>query len=142
MLFHFAYWHGLAKLRLHSDETLKLLDNETTNLGEKLRNFKSTTCAAFRTEELRKEAEARHRRQAKQNAKAGNTTGNSTTPGGAVSASHGTSATPKEAPPKKSKVFNLNTYKVHALGDYVATIRQYGTTDSYSTEPVCQLISA
>jgi hypothetical protein len=23
------------------------------------------------------------------------------------------------------------------LGDYVSTIRQYGTCDSYSTEPVC-----
>jgi hypothetical protein len=37
---------------------------------------------------------------------------------------------------RRSKTFNLNTYKIHALGDYVATIRQYGTTDSYSTEPV------
>lgn len=33
---------------------------------------------------------------------------------------------------------NLNTYKVHALGDYVETIRRYGTTDSYSTESVRQ----
>jgi hypothetical protein len=34
------------------------------------------------------------------------------------------------------KTLNLNTYKHHALGDYSATIRKYGTTDSYSTEPV------
>jgi hypothetical protein len=32
--------------------------------------------------------------------------------------------------------FNLFTYKHHAFGDYVWTIRRYGTTDSYSTEPV------
>jgi hypothetical protein len=32
--------------------------------------------------------------------------------------------------------FTLETYKHHALGDYVETIRQYGTTDSYSTESV------
>lgn len=31
---------------------------------------------------------------------------------------------------------NLNTYKMHALGDYVRTIEQYGTTDSYSTQIV------
>jgi hypothetical protein len=37
---------------------------------------------------------------------------------------------------RRKKTFNINTYKAHALGDYVATIRRYGTTDSYSTEPV------
>lgn len=31
---------------------------------------------------------------------------------------------------------NLNTYKVHSLGDYVEAIRRYGTTDSFSTEMV------
>ena len=31
---------------------------------------------------------------------------------------------------------NLRTYKYHALGDYADMIRQYETTDSYSTEPV------
>ena len=34
------------------------------------------------------------------------------------------------------KKFNLQIYKYHALGDYADTTRQYGTTDSYSTEPV------
>ena len=33
----------------------------------------------------------------------------------------------------KKKTLNLNTYKFHALADYVATIRLFGTTDSYST---------
>ena len=37
----------------------------------------------------------------------------------------------------KKKVLNLNTYKFHALGDYVATIRLFGTTDSYPTQLVC-----
>jgi hypothetical protein len=37
---------------------------------------------------------------------------------------------------RRPKTLNLNTYKHHALGDYSATIRKYGTTDSYSTEPV------
>lgn len=34
------------------------------------------------------------------------------------------------------KTLNLNTYKDHSLGDYVESIRQNGTIDSYSTELV------
>ena len=34
------------------------------------------------------------------------------------------------------KTFSLNTYKIHSIGDYAATIRKYGTTDSYTTEIV------
>ena len=36
--------------------------------------------------------------------------------------------------PSKKKKLNLNTYKFHALGDYVATIHLFWTTDSYSTQ--------
>ena len=39
----------------------------------------------------------------------------------------------------KTKIFNLSTYKWHALGDYVNTIRRYGTTDNYSTQTVSHL---
>jgi hypothetical protein len=35
------------------------------------------------------------------------------------------------------KALNLQTYKFHALGDYVQSIRLFGTTDSYSTQLVC-----
>jgi hypothetical protein len=34
------------------------------------------------------------------------------------------------------KIFNMCTYKLHALGDYVASIWLYGTTDNYSTQVV------
>ncbi|KAJ3804112.1 hypothetical protein F5876DRAFT_70902 [Lentinula aff. lateritia] len=34
----------------------------------------------------------------------------------------------------RRKLFNLNTYKFHALGDYPWTLRTFGTTDSYSTQ--------
>ena len=34
------------------------------------------------------------------------------------------------------KVLNLQTYKLHALGDYATQIRTYGTMDSYSTQPM------
>jgi len=44
--------------------------------------------------------------------------------------------TQKGSSVRRSKQFNLRTYKYHALGDYCNTIRQFGTTDSYSTQPV------
>jgi hypothetical protein len=40
---------------------------------------------------------------------------------------------------RQLKSLNLNTYKIHALGDYVLAIRTYGTTDSYSTETVSRI---
>jgi hypothetical protein len=40
---------------------------------------------------------------------------------------------------RQPKQLNLKTYKYHALGDYVHTIRQFGTTDSYSTQPVSSI---
>lgn len=49
---------------------------------------------------------------------------------------------PRKAPyqGKKKKTFNMNTYKGHSLGHYASTIRRFGTTDSYSTQPVCIFI--
>ena len=40
---------------------------------------------------------------------------------------------------KRPKTFNLLTYKYHSLADYVATIKLLGTTESFSTQPVCPL---
>ena len=37
------------------------------------------------------------------------------------------------------KIFNLDTYKYHSLGDYTSTIHRFGTTNSYSTTMVCGL---
>lgn len=37
---------------------------------------------------------------------------------------------------RKIKKLNLSTYKFHALGDYVQAIRQFGTTDNYTTQIV------
>jgi hypothetical protein len=112
LLFHFAHWHGLAKLRMHTDTTTDILDTQTTVLGHLLRMFQSKVCAVYVTHELPREAQARHRRQAKSSSK------------------------PTEPRERKRRTFNLQTYKVHSLGDYVDTIKKYGTTDSYSTEPV------
>jgi hypothetical protein len=60
-----AHWHGLAKLRLHNDATLDVLDSVTKSLGDKLREFRDKTCSAFETRELKREYNARIRRTAK-----------------------------------------------------------------------------
>ncbi|KAG6830763.1 hypothetical protein H0H92_014844 [Tricholoma furcatifolium] len=142
LLFRFAYWHGLAKLRLHSDRTLEILDQQTTKIGNCLRNFKDTTCPAFQTRELKRESEARSRRQkSKFKSKSGPT--RTTKYGGKAKGVVPHRSSPwtvlmrqGTAPDPQLKQFTLNGYKVHAMGDYVATIREYGTTDSYSTELV------
>ncbi|RDB16269.1 hypothetical protein Hypma_003008 [Hypsizygus marmoreus] len=250
LLFHFAFWHGMAKLRLHSELTLAILDKETTILPEKLREFQSDTCLAFNAKELPREAAARNRRKATRSQKVQNPA----PPSASVSSGkgkpqrqkdikanhtwdHGPTDTTRNGPPsasssqqdtsgrcsdvgqapkgatrqtahkslrialqsnsacddsddtenagehdsrqkvhagdelseahssqsetsagsvntkehdplliggeehststsgRRTKKFNLNTYKTHAIGDYVEAIKMYGTTDSYSTEP-------
>jgi hypothetical protein len=99
LLYKAAEWHALAKLRLHTDPTLDLLEAVTKEFGHLMRQFRDKTSGEFNTVELPHGADARK--------------------GGSHSS--------------KKKTLNLNTYKFHALGDYVATIRLFGTTDSYST---------
>jgi hypothetical protein len=60
-----AHWHGLAKLRQHSDLSLDILESITECLGKALRDFESKTCPCFDTQELKRESEARRRRKAK-----------------------------------------------------------------------------
>lgn len=116
LLYRFAQWHALAKLRMHSDTTLSLLDGTFKTLSRHLRKFRDFTCAAFSTVELPRESAARqrkatHERPGSDNADAGS--------GG-----------------RKVKKFNLNTYKFHAIGDYVRSIRLFGTVDSYTSQIV------
>ncbi|KAG2737310.1 hypothetical protein P692DRAFT_20883715, partial [Suillus brevipes Sb2] len=150
LLFTMAHWHGLAKLRMHSDLTLDVLDLETTKLGAQFRKFKEKVCSAYSTQELDREVDARTRQQTKEankraekggtNGKEGGTTAQQ--PKAGANAKGKQKASPEQlldAPlprqPRRKKSFNLNTYKMHALGDYVTSIRRFGTTDSYSTEP-------
>jgi hypothetical protein len=128
-----AHWHGLAKLRMHTDVTLELLSQVTIALGTRIREFQEKTCTAFLTHELERERAARMRRQEKKKA-AAETNSN---PQNRKKATAETSSKPqKSSNGKQPKQFNLNTYKYHALGDYCNTIRRFGTTDSYSTQPV------
>jgi hypothetical protein len=115
LLYQFAQWHALAKLRIHSESTLVFLEETFKKLSRKLRKFRVDICAAFNTVELPKEKAARQRKSAQRSE---------------------THNAPPESSGAKVKKFNLNTYKFHAMGDYVRTIRFFGTTDSFTTQIV------
>jgi hypothetical protein len=108
---------------MHTDVTIQRLDDLTSDLGEKLCQFKSDTCSAYRTYELKREMDARRQKQARQHK----------TTDVATATQSGKRNTSSGCVPK---TFNLQTYKVHALGDYVEAIKTYGTTNLYSTEVV------
>ena len=119
LLYLTSYWHALAKLRLHSETTLNVLDNITVLFARAIHHFKEETCPRFNTVETDHEYLAR-RRAAEQRL-----------------SHHPTSALQSTSTSgKRSKTFNLLTSKLHTLGDYIETIKMFGTTDSYSTQIV------
>jgi hypothetical protein len=154
LLYRLAEWHSLAKLRMHTDDTLNLLDESTKVLGKELRSFRTSSARAWTCKELPSEIAARQRKAERKRAKAAakavvdvpnppqNLECHGATP---LLDPHAIENVPpiintplpqpKLAP--KVKTLNLFTYKFHALGDYVQTIHLFGTTDSYSTQIVC-----
>ncbi|PSR76359.1 hypothetical protein PHLCEN_2v8499 [Hermanssonia centrifuga] len=108
MLWDLAVWHALAKLRLHTETTLRIFEKATTNVGTTVRRF-AFTCKDIDTRELPSEEAARGRREAAQ-------------------------GKGRSAPGNKQRLLNLSTFKWHDLGHYVAIIRQLGTTENYSTQ--------
>ncbi|KAI0029051.1 hypothetical protein K488DRAFT_57250 [Vararia minispora EC-137] len=118
LLYLSVYWHSLAKLRMQTGTSLCVLDHVTVHLAKALRYFSDVTCAAFDTVETDGEYQARCRAENRRHARSGGTSQAQGTGNGG----------------KQKKTFNLDTYKMHSLGDYVPTIRAFGTTDSYSTQ--------
>ncbi|KAF9039172.1 hypothetical protein BJ165DRAFT_1531274 [Panaeolus papilionaceus] len=115
LLYRTAEWHALAKLRMQTEQSVHLLQDLTTEFGTLIRHFRDTTCVDFQTIELPKEAAARARHKA---------------------APMGEQLPVKSATSLKRqpKGLNLQTVKMHFLGDYTNCIRVFGTTDSYSTQ--------
>jgi hypothetical protein len=166
LLYRTAEWHALAKLRMHSDSTLTLLEDLTVEFGKLMRQFRDLTCSEpqFQTVELPRETAARYRRQTRQQVTIAQGSSSSApaeliaspssmvlepainaasslpptmnSPSETSSSSHSPTQTSSGSGPKK-KGFNLITIKFHFLGDYVRHIRLFGTTDSYSTQLVC-----
>ena len=129
LLFELATWHGLAKLRLHTETTVTDLENSATRLGKLLRKFKSDVCDNYVTKDLPSEEAARGRRKAAKALKAG---GKTKTP----------AKDSKSSGKKKTKYreFTMETYKLHALPDYPAAIRAFGVTENTSTKNVRHLL--
>lgn len=138
---------------MHTDSTLNYMETATKRLGNELRRFQHITCSAFSTVELPKEAATRSRRKGKADAKSSATDArdqnlpasiqdhDSLSPGPSIYDRTSSATTRTDKNKRQTKTLNLSTYKVHSLGDYVPTIRAFGTTDSYSTQTVCYLCS-
>ena len=124
LLYTMVEWHALAKLRLHTSNSLVLLREATAHLGQLLQKFRLSTCSQFSTKELPSEAAKRIRQAARKKSKPSSTETNSQP------------QKPSTNNTKTTRTLNLSTYKLHALGDYVSTIQWFGTTDSYTTQTV------
>lgn len=135
LLFVILTWHGLAKLRLHTELTLTLLRRSTVRLGQELRNFQRNICPHYDTKETAREAQSRIRAQARREGVGRASDTMTLAPLGgqptAVSA-----ATTVQNPSRKKFTFSLTKPKVHFIGDYVPEIEYSGTTDNYSTQIV------
>ncbi|KZT04050.1 uncharacterized protein LAESUDRAFT_658444, partial [Laetiporus sulphureus 93-53] len=121
LVFKLVMWQAFAKLRLHTDETLKTFRLSTKQLGKLVHKFCKMTCEAYHTVELPREEAARGRREAAMQVN--------------KRASQMDSAASIQKGPKLKKL-NLEMYKWHALGDYATTIMRYGTTDNYTMQIV------
>jgi hypothetical protein len=139
LLFILCTWHASAKLRLHTTTTLRYLKETTRSLGFILRKFAKKT-STFDTHELPKEVNARTRRKAATSAKGGGSGTIAKSGKGKEKATGTKSAKVKgkqqDSSSQPSKLFNLYTYKLSALGEYTWAILQYGTTEGYSTQTV------
>ncbi|KAL4242656.1 hypothetical protein ABKN59_011437 [Abortiporus biennis] len=117
LLFSTVTLHTLHKLWMHTDATLSITWSVTKDFGDILRKFKAVTCAAYETHELPKEATARQRRVARE-VVAQIQASDSNSPETHVS----TQSTPLQPSKPFKKEFNLQTYKIHSLGDYADII--------------------
>ncbi|KIJ22618.1 hypothetical protein M422DRAFT_196959 [Sphaerobolus stellatus SS14] len=133
LLFTLCYWHGLAKLRMHSEITLNLLNSLTTQLGNSLRYFTNTICPNFDTVETPSEHDARVQAPAQSNTAVLNGVPDAAN----VIPNLANPPVPNGRGGRHPCKFNMKTYKMHSLGHYVPDIREFGTTDSYSTQIVC-----
>ncbi len=147
LLFSLAMWHGLAKLRMHTDETLTLFEDATTTLGAALRRFKRTTCEVYYTREI--DTKSLGGKKSKGKSKGQRLGAKPAVDISAGSRSRKGKGKGKEiqadepvvrAKGTKKKELNLETAKVHKIAHYPFDIRRFGTTDSTSTQMVIHLL--
>ena len=148
LAFDLATWHAYTKLHLHTTHTIMSLQSQTKELGRLLRLYANKLCPKYATKLLPGEAAAMYRRKAAsmKTRKASST--KTKKPASAKTRKTASvktkKATPTSCQPKappntnipKGSGFNLQTYKIHALGDYVDHIERFGPTDCFSTQQV------
>jgi hypothetical protein len=94
-----------------------------------LRTFKNDVCSAYCTYDLPQEEAARGRREVAAAKKAASLPG-------------ATHPKAKSSTGRREHKFSLDTYKIHALGDYAHAIRLFGTTDNYNSQTVNNQINS
>ncbi|KAK7450146.1 hypothetical protein VKT23_013029 [Stygiomarasmius scandens] len=119
LLFDLMTFHAHAKLRMHTDTTLKSFRLATRALGQSLRRFSSKTCTFYAdTNELPREIASRLRKAANKAKKKGGTD---------------QPISESESSQIQGKKFSMETYKTHALSHYPDHAEKFGTYDSVST---------
>jgi len=126
LAFDMATWHSYAKLQTHTAYTIDSFRTQTKELGSQLRRYVNKVCSKYETKKLPGEAAASYRRKAAKVKKGAST---SQQPDSSNTGS-------KSRKGSNFKKFNLETYKIHALGDYADHIKRFGTTDCYTTQQV------
>ena len=118
LLFELANTHALAKLCLHTEVTVDLLEVSTDYMYHAMDKFARTAWAVYNVYERADEVEARPRRQREKN------------PNVPVNGA------------RRKIEFNTNkTIKYHAAGHYPDYIQSHGPLDNYSTQTVSTLQS-
>jgi hypothetical protein len=132
LIFLFAEWHGLAKLRLHTSATLKIMKSLTSKLGAALRDFVELT----KVLDVRETPKEYARRRKQYDSKKTSNLGKKTNPKARKSKTSKPQEEDDTGDGRRTCALNLCTYKMHSMGDYVRSIEEYGTTDSCSTQIV------
>lgn len=115
ILFQICNVHALFTLRLHSDTTLKTLEDAIADYGTLMRRFQRETRSELQAKELPSEVGRRVRRQA---------------------ADAGAGKAPRAISRCRNIPCNLQRYRYHALGDNPASIRLFGTLEGTSSQNV------
>lgn len=148
---------------MHDEHTISVFHSVTRSLGKELRRFKKDVCLHYHTLETPQEAQSRRQRDSRKpllpvDAREPSSSNNpNAVP--LLSSNHSNDSTSdaaalitetiigrdkgkgklQEVGGRRVKTFNLNTYKVHSLGDYATAILGHGTSDNFSGDRVSSL---
>jgi hypothetical protein len=74
LLYRISEWHALAKLQMHTEDLLGIMEESTKELGYFLNQFQKFTCSQFSTVELPREEECHQHTMSQYSASKGTTT--------------------------------------------------------------------